>query len=461
MRRMADGADGNTGGPDASTLFGEFRRMARTSGAVGGIAARVAGARLLGIKTDRGAHAGDLRAILGGLKGPLMKVAQFLSTVPDALPAEYAQELAELQSNAPPMGFPFVRRRMQNELGVDWATKFSEFGQTAAAAASLGQVHRATLHDGTSVACKLQYPDMPSVVEADLRQLKLALAVFHRMDNALNNDEVFKELSDRLREELDYRREAAQMRLYTLMLSGVAEVSVPVPVEALSTSRLLTMTWLPGVGLKEFLATGPDEAARNDVARALFKAWYIPLYRYGIIHGDPHVGNYQVRSDHGINLLDFGVIRVFAPRFLRGVINLFEAVRDSDRAKARQAYEVWGFGGLTDEKVEVLNEWARFLYEPLMQDRVRAMQETNDPQYGREIAQKVHAGLQRTGGVRVPREFVLMDRSAIGLGSVFLRLGARLNWHRMFMDLIDGFEEDALAARQADALASAGVPATV
>ncbi len=455
---MADGTGGNTGGPDASTLFGEMRRMARTSGAVGGIAARVAGARFLGIKSDAGAHAEDLRAILGGLKGPLMKVAQFLSTVPDALPAEYAQELAELQSNAPPMGFPFVRRRMQNELGAGWETKFAEFGHTAAAAASLGQVHRARLLDGTEVACKLQYPDMPSVVEADLRQLKLALAVFHRMDKAVNNDEVFKELAERLREELDYRREAAQMRLYKIILAGVPEVSVPTPVESVSTSRLLTMTWLPGRGLKEFLAGDPPEEARNDVARALFKAWYIPLYRYGVIHGDPHLGNYQVRDDHGINLLDFGVIRVFAPRFLRGVINLFEAVRDGDAVKARNAYEVWGFGGLTDEKVAVLNDWARFLYEPLLEDRVRAMQETNDPQYGREVAQKVHAGLQRTGGVQVPREFVLMDRSAIGLGSVFLRLGARLNWHRMFYELIDDFNEDALAARQAAALTEAGVP---
>jgi hypothetical protein len=96
-----------------------------------------------------------------------------------------------------------------------------------------------------------------------------------------------------------------------------------------------------------------------------------------------------------------------------------------------------------------------------MEDRVRAMQETNDPQYGRKIAQKVHAGLQRTGGVQVPREFVLMDRSAIGLGSVFLRLGAKLNWHRMFMDLIENFDESDLTQRQSSALMAAGVPATV
>jgi predicted unusual protein kinase regulating ubiquinone biosynthesis (AarF/ABC1/UbiB family) len=160
---------------EGSTLFGELRRMARTSGAVGGIAARVAGARFLGIKTDKAAHAEDLRTVLGGLKGPLMKVAQFLSTVPDALPQEYALELAQLQSNAPPMGWPFVRRRMQSELGPAWQSRFKTFGQDAAAAASLGQVHRAILPDGREVACKLQYPDMPSVVEADLRQLKLAM----------------------------------------------------------------------------------------------------------------------------------------------------------------------------------------------------------------------------------------------------------------------------------------------
>src|ERR1700679_4136434 len=110
-----------------SNFLGELRRMARTSGAVGGIAARVAGERVFGIKTDRAAHAEDLKAILGGLKGPLMKVAQFLSSVPDALPAEYAAELAQLQSNAPAMGWNFVRRRMTSDLGPDWHSKFADF----------------------------------------------------------------------------------------------------------------------------------------------------------------------------------------------------------------------------------------------------------------------------------------------------------------------------------------------
>src|SRR5579883_1031186 len=140
-----------------ASFFGELVRIARTSGAVGGIAARVAGERVFGLRTKRASHAADLKSVLGGLKGPLMKVAQFLSTVPDALPAEYAAELAELQSNAPPMGWSFVARRMSAELGPDWQSRFASFGHTAAAAASLGQVHRATLPDGTEIACKLQY----------------------------------------------------------------------------------------------------------------------------------------------------------------------------------------------------------------------------------------------------------------------------------------------------------------
>ncbi len=450
-------------GVDSPNLFGEIKRFARTSGAVGGIAARVAGQRVFGLKGGSGAHAEDLKAVLGGLKGPLMKVAQFLSTIPDALPPEYAAELAQLQANAPPMGWAFVRRRMSTELGAGWETKFASFGREAAAAASLGQVHRAQMADGRDVACKLQYPDMPSVVEADLRQLRLALSLYGRVDNALQVGDIYTELAERLREELDYVREAAQMRLYGLMLRGVETATVPEPVMEATTARLLTMTWLPGRALQSVLDDDPPLELRNDIARALFTAWYIPLYRYGVIHGDPHLGNYQVRQatgDHatGINLLDFGAIRVFRPHFLRGVIDLFEAVRDGDEERAHHAYEGWGFVGLTREKTDVLNQWARFLYEPLIQDRVRSIQESNDPQYGREIAQKVHAGLQRTGGVKPPREFVLMDRSAIGLGSVFLRLGAKLNWHRMFHELIEGFNEEELAARQAAALAEAGVP---
>src|SRR5947208_6179213 len=143
-----------------------------------GLGARLAGERYLGLPIDRERHAADLKAALGGIKGPLMKVAQLFATIPDALPDEYVNELIHLQANAPAMGWPFVRRRMMGELGPDWQHRFRSFEHVAARAASLGQVHRAVglggALDGTALACKLQYPEMASAVEADLRQLKLA-----------------------------------------------------------------------------------------------------------------------------------------------------------------------------------------------------------------------------------------------------------------------------------------------
>ncbi len=443
---------------DRPNIFGEVRRMARTSGAVGGIAARFAGQRVFGIKGNQSAHAEDLKAILGGLKGPLMKVAQFMSTIPDALPEEYANELAQLQANAPPMGWSFVRRRMSGELGTDWQSKFKSFGQEAAAAASLGQVHRATLPDGTDVACKLQYPDMASAMEADLRQLRLAMSLYKRFESTIQSDDIYAELAERLREELDYRREAAQMRLYALMLDGDKLVSVPRPIESHSTGRLLTMTWLKGRGLQARLDEGMSLEERNQVATAIFHAWYRPLYSYGVIHGDPHLGNYQVRDDNGLNLLDYGSIRVFPPKFVAGVIDLYEAIRTEDMDRAHHAYEQWGFTGLSREKMEVMNQWARFIYEPLLDDRVRPIQQHGDPDYGRKVAEKVYEELKKSGGVRPPREFVLMDRSAVGLGSVFLRLKAELNWSELFREMTAGFDAGALATRQAAALKEAGVP---
>ena len=170
------------------------------------------------------------------------------------------------------MGWNFVRRRMASELGPDWQGKFTTFTQEAVAAASLGQVHRATLSDGRVLACKLQYPDMPNIVEGDLKQLKLAMGIYARMDTAIHSDEIYKELAERLREEVDYRREAAQMRLYGLMLAADSFVSIPKPVETLSTSRLLSMDWLEGTGMQAYLDTKPSQESRNRTAKVEHEA---------------------------------------------------------------------------------------------------------------------------------------------------------------------------------------------
>ena len=441
---------------DDNSVSGRVRRYARVGTAVGGLAARLAGARYLGFELDKGQHAQDLTAALGGLKGPLMKVAQLMATIPDALPAEYVEELKQLQAHAPAMGWPFVRRRMAAELGPDWRSRFASFDRVAAHAASLGQVHRAQSEEGRALACKLQYPDMGSAVEADLNQLSLIFSVYERGDKAISTQQIHAEISARLREELDYGLERRHMALYAAMLAEQPDVHVPEAVDALSTDRLLTMTWLDGHPLMDFQEA--DAEVRNTIARNMFHTWYVPFYFYGVIHGDPHLGNYSIRPDHAVNLLDFGCIRVFPPKFVRGVIDLYRALRDGDHELAVHAYETWGFSDLRKEVIDVLNIWAEFVYAPLLKDEVARIQESESGLYGARVASRVQRELRALGGVTPPREFVFMDRAAIGLGSVFMHLKAEINWHRMFHDLIDDFDEGVLAERQSAALNAAGVP---
>ncbi len=445
---------------ERSSIGGRLRRYAQVTSTMSGLAARLAGERYLGIELDRGKHANQLREALGSLKGPLMKVAQILSTIPDALPKEYAEELAALQADAPSMGWLFVKRRMRSEFGDGWEDKFDSFDKKACSAASLGQVHQAR-YNNEKVAVKLQYPDMDSAINADLNQLKLVFSLYERIDSAISTKDIHSELSDRLKEELDYHREALNMQLYRLMLAGENEVVLPEPIKELSTSRILTMRWVEGQKLMKYLEVEPSQEDRNKVAVNMFRTWYVPFYYYGVIHGDPHLGNYSIGKNLKINLMDFGSIRVFRPEFVGGVIDLYRALRDGDNELAVHAYSQWGFDGLDKEAIEILNIWAGFIYGPLLEDRIRPIQELRGGNYGRELAGKVHEELKRIGGIKPPREFVLMDRAAVGLGSVFMHLKAEVNWHQLFHGMIDDFTLEALQTRQKNAIRQVGLPETL
>jgi predicted unusual protein kinase regulating ubiquinone biosynthesis (AarF/ABC1/UbiB family) len=453
---------------EKNRLSARAARYARVGANVGGVAARYAGRRLLGGAPDRAGDALALSSALGRLKGPLMKVAQLMATIPDLLPPEYAAELQKLQSEAPPMGWAFVKRRMMAELGPGWEQKFKTFEHHPAAAASLGQVHRAISLGSDELACKLQYPDMQSAVEADLQQLQILLAIRHRLAPAIDTSEVAKEIGERVREELDYHREAKHAALYRAMLDGVESVRVPRPWPELSTGRLLTLDWLEGTRM---LAHKDDPLdARNAVATAMFTAWWFPFSRFGVIHGDPHLGNYTVfgldgdsprkRSSGpaGINLLDYGCIRIFPPKFVQGVVDLYHGLLHGKDDLIVHAYETWGFRRLSRDLIDTLNIWARFIYGPLLDDRVRTIADGVKPgEYGRREAFRVHQALKVKGPVTVPREFVFMDRAAVGLGGVFLHLRAELNFYQLFNEAIERFSIDRVAKRQADALKAAGL----
>src|SRR5215468_10358794 len=444
---------------EANRFSARAARYARVGANMSGVAARLAGARFLGLALDRGQNAAELAAALGGLKGPIMKVAQLMATIPDALPQEYASELMKLQSEAPPMGWAFVKRRMGAELGPDWQGKFASF-EHHPAAASLGQVHRARAHDDAELACKLQYPDMQSAVEADLQQLQLIFAIHRRMDPVIDTTEIAKEIGARIREELDYRREAKHVMLYRRMLEGIDAIRVPRVRPELSTGRLLTLDWLQGRRLLDH--TKADLATRNRLGTAMFTAWWWPFSRFGMIHGDPHLGNYTVFEARGrpagINLLDYGCIRIFAPKFVGGVVDLYHGLLKADDDLIVHAYETWGFKRLNRELIDALNIWARFIYGPLLDDRVRSLADGVKPsEYGRREAFRVHQALKQKGPVTVPREFVFMDRAAIGLGAVFLHLRAELNFHKLFNAAIEDFSIRRVTDRQTAALAAVGL----
>jgi len=435
---------------DKNTITERVARYGRVSGTMANLAIKLAGEKYLGIDIDRSEHAEKLMRSLGNLKGPLMKVGQILSTIPEALPDEYAKEFQQLQSNAPPMGWPFVRRRMKTELGSDWQNKFSSFEKEAAAAASLGQVHKAISHDGVNMACKLQYPDMQSAIDADLNQLRIIFSLYEKYDKAIKTKQIHAELAERLREELDYDLEAKHSKLYRYILRDEEHVHVPEIIDNLSTDRLLTSTWLEGTPILNFI--NKDTEIRNTIAMNMFRAWYVPLYNYGIIHGDPHLGNYTIRDNLSVNLMDFGCVRVFPVEFIGGVIDLYHALQNEDIDMAVNAYETWGFKGLNKDQIETLNIWAKFLYGPILEDKVRPIGEITNGVYGRETAEKVHKKLREFGGIQVPREFVFMDRAALGLGSVFLHLKAEINWYKVFNELIDGMNIENLRKTQKSAL---------
>jgi predicted unusual protein kinase regulating ubiquinone biosynthesis (AarF/ABC1/UbiB family) len=431
---------------DNGSFTERMKRYVRVSSAVGGLAAKIVGEKYLGISVNRDAHAEDLTAVLGTLKGPLMKVAQFLATIPGALPPEYASQFLELQTNAPSMGWAFVRRRMAAELGPEWQTKFSDFSKEATAAASLGQVHRARALAGEELACKLQYPDMESILQADMNQLKLVLSIYESFNKALETKDVQDEIFERLHEELDYTHEARNITIYQAIFANSPDIHIPVIYPDLTTKRLLTMSWLEGQSVLSFLSASQEE--RNILATRLFQAWYYPLYSYGAIHGDPHPGNYTIADNHDLNILDFGCIRIFPPSFIQGVLDLYQALLTNNRDQAVHAYTQWGFSSLNNELIDIITEWAKLLYDPLLDDRMRPIQYELTGHKGWETASKVHAALHKAGGIRPPKEFVFMDRAAVGIGSVMMHLKAEANWYRLFNELTEKFSIDRVKDNQ-------------
>ena len=434
-----------------NNLVSRVKRYSKVTTSMTSLATKFAGKKYLNFDLSDQKYAAQITEILGNLKGPLMKVAQLSATIPDLLPEEYARKLAELQSNAPPMSWVFVKRRMKAELGENWEKNFMDFEKDASFAASLGQVHKAKLNGNEIVACKLQYPDMSSAVIADLNQLKIIFKIYSSYNKSIQIREIYKEIEARLKEELDYKLEHRHLKIFEYMHKKNTFIKIPKVHKKYSTQRLLVMEYLDGKKLIEY--KNSSQKVRNDLAKKLFMAWYFPFYKYGIIHGDPHLGNYSVNKDNNINLFDYGCVRIFPAKFVKGVIDLYFALKEKNNEKIKLAYKAWGFKDIDDKLMNVLNKWALFLYDPILKNEVRKIQDSDSGIYGAKIAGEVHKELRKYGGVKPPREFVFMDRAAVGLGSIFIHLKAEINWYKLFHELIKDFSVKNLETNQKNAIA--------
>jgi predicted unusual protein kinase regulating ubiquinone biosynthesis (AarF/ABC1/UbiB family) len=379
------------------------------------------------------ATAAEVTAALGNMKGALMKLGQMASYLDDGLPEPIREALASLQADAPPMHPDLAAATVERELGRAPDEAFAEWDPVPIAAASIGQVHRAMTHDGRAVAVKVQYPGVDEAIAADLDNSDLIVRMMGMLFPGLEPGPLVQELRDRLTEEVDYRNEAANQRLFADFYRGHPFIHVPDVVDELSTGRVLTTELAPGVRLKEVVDTWSRE--EQDLAgETIFRFVFRSLYRLHAFNGDPHPGNYLFEPGGRVTFLDFGLVKRFVPE----EVQLFESMvrtivleRDGDRFREilEGANVLKPGSGMTGDQVL---DWFGYFYEFVLRHEVK----TFTHEYAAESVTKIFS---RSGEVakygNVPPSFVLIQRINLGLSAVLAELGATANWRRIAEEL--------------------------
>ena len=377
------------------------------------------------------------------LRGAFTKLAQLLSMRHDLFPAEALEVLSTVQSSVPPMPWAKVRRVLAAELGAPPEERFARFEHDAFAAASLGQVHRAELRAGKKpVVVKIQYPGVGHTVHQDLKNIRALVRVFDSiardvMRQDVDSGDVVRELEERLAEELDYRREADNLERFRTLLAPDHEVMIPRVHRSLSTGRILTMDRLDGYPLQDIMAPGVDQELKDWVALKLFRLIWRQMFDFGVLHADPHPGNYLVTHHPKLGILDFGSVRVFEPEVRLGYLRTARALLAGDEAGVGAAVTALGFVDPGDDPkpfVEIL----RIVCEPVLVDRAYDPRDYDVVERGLRISQiKLSHRLYRAPGHQV---FFL--RALVGLDGYLKAFGTVHNWHRLFRDIVAALPDD-------------------
>ena len=403
---------------------GRLSRAVTLGGAAVAAGAAEARRRLPGGSTsDDGAAV--LFAALGRLKGTALKLAQMLSLETDLLPPRLADELARAHYRSPSLSYPTVLTVVQQELMGSPRGLYASFDRRAFAAASLGQVHAAIGHDGRELAVKIQYPGIGNAARADIRMMR---SIVRRIPNSAFAHVALDEFAARLREELDYRREAAATRLFREALAPLG-VAVPEIVDALSAEAVLTMTRLPGLHLDEWLATAPDQATTDSAAQRLWDVFCLGVRQLRHVHADTNLGNFLFGPGDAVGMVDFGCNQRLHPPTIDAREDLMRALLVDDEVAVVAAYRRLGvFGGAPDSVVAsrrsaVLSDFERWLVHPF---RTELFDFGADTTYCGAGRRAFHQLSSDGAGVRMPRDLVFVDRTQFGLYRLFSRMGARV-----------------------------------
>lgn len=268
---------------------------------------------------------------LGEMKGAVMKVGQIASQFKDVFPKEIADALAKLQKESPPMPFGVIERQIRQELGRDPSEIFASIDSKPFAAASIGQVHRAVTHDGQEVVVKVQYPGVDQCVESDLKHLRLALkmAGVLRVDKTML-DAVFGEMRRSLHDELDYVKEAQNVREFAAFHANDPKIIVPRVLEEYTSTRVLTMAYEPGDDIRAVQAPLYSQEVINELGHRLFTAISSQIYELHAVHCDPHPGNFAFRTDGSLIIYDYGCVKHIKPQVVEDFRNVALAAMSED-----------------------------------------------------------------------------------------------------------------------------------
>jgi predicted unusual protein kinase regulating ubiquinone biosynthesis (AarF/ABC1/UbiB family) len=382
---------------------------------------------------DRRTHESNAIRIFDSMtqmKGAFMKLGQMLSLQAHTLPEPYLRRLADLQWEAPPMHATLMRMQFRNETGKAPEEIFDGFERDPFAAASLGQVHRARLRSGEAVAVKIQYPGIERSIDSDFSNLKAMLSTI-RLSREQYGEvwNAVEEVRRHFHREVDYVQEADTIEEFRRLLRDRDDVRIPRVYREFSTARVLTMEYIQGKHLRDYLKTNPSQAERDAVADRLLDLFFRQAFDFGLIHADPHPGNYLFLEDGRLGLLDFGCSKKFDRAFMEEHKKLFRIPLGDVDALERHYRN---FGMVADD-------------DPRREQKKQAllkMQRTDIAKYHEDGLfdfgnaahfREVIGGLQDLAKLGLTTSgFVLYVRAKIGLYNLFHQLGARVNCHKVY-----------------------------